>query len=116
MITAIQWVSELIEIAGGQNIFAARARHSLAKNRIISDPGQVVECAPDIVIGSRCGRKPTVAQLTSRPGFDHIPAVRSGAVYEIKSTLILQPGPAAALEERLSQLWTIIRGWCRNGL
>jgi iron complex transport system substrate-binding protein len=113
MITAIQWVSELIEIAGGQDIFAARGRNSLAKDRIISDPAQVVESAPDIVIGSWCGKKLNVAQLISRPGFERIPAIRTGDIYEIKSSLILQPGPAA-LEDSVSQLSTIVHRWCRK--
>ena len=104
MISAIAWVSELIEIAGGKDIFADRARGKSAKERFVS-ADELIARAPDIIIGSWCGKKFRAEMVAQRPGFEAIPAVRNGRLYEIKSPLILQPGPAAltdgleALEE-----------------
>jgi len=109
-ISAIRWVAELAEIAGGDNIFPERAEQSLARARILEDPGEVIRRAPDIIIGSWCGKKFRPAQVAARPGWDAIPAVRDGELHEIKSPLILQPGPAA-LGDGLKALTAIIRGW-----
>jgi iron complex transport system substrate-binding protein len=106
MISGIGWVSELIEIAGGIDIFADLARHKSAKDRIVTAE-RIVAGAPDIIIGSWCGKKFRPEKVGSRPGFDGLPAVRRGAVFEIKSPLILQPGPAA-LTEGLAALEAII--------
>jgi iron complex transport system substrate-binding protein len=110
LISGIQWVSELIEIAGGSDCFADRARAALAMDRVIRDPGEVVRRAPDIIIGSWCGKKFRPEKLQQRTGWTDIPAVRTGQVYEIKSSDILQPGPAA-LTDGLRQLHAIIRRW-----
>jgi iron complex transport system substrate-binding protein len=95
MITGIGWVSELIGIAGGEDIFPERAAEPGAKERIIGNPEDVIQRQPDIIIGSWCGRKFRPEQVAERPGWGEIPAVRNGHLYEIKSPLILQPGPAA---------------------
>ena len=109
MISGIKWVSELIEIAGGTEVFPALAGNKSAKDRIV--PGEaVIAAAPDIIIGSWCGKKFVPARVKARPGFDTIPAVRDGALHEIKSALILQPGPAA-LTEGLDQLVRIVDDW-----
>jgi len=94
MISGIQWVSELIETAGGVEVFPALAAQKNAKDRIVS-PREVIAAAPDIIVGSWCGKKFVPAKVSARDGFDAIPAVRSGWLREIKSPLILQPGPAA---------------------
>jgi iron complex transport system substrate-binding protein len=106
MISAIAWVSELIEIAGGSDIFAERAAQRAAKARIAT-PAEVIARAPDIIIGSWCGKKFRPEKVAARPGFDAIPAVRRGALHEIKSPLILQPGPAA-LTAGLAELQRLI--------
>ena len=94
MISGIAWVSELIGIAGGIDIFAELAPCKSAKDRIVL-PDEVIRRAPDIIVGSWCGKKFAPDKVTVRPGFDAIPAVRNGRLHEIKSALILQPGPAA---------------------
>ncbi len=109
MISGIQWVSELIETAGGIEVFPALARRKNAKDRIVS-PGDVIAAAPDIIVGSWCGKKFVSAKVCARPGFDAIPAVRSGWLREIKSPLILQPGPAA-LTDGLDALSAVIAEW-----
>ena len=109
MISGIKWVSELIEIAGGTEVFPALAGNKSAKDRIVAHDA-VVAAAPDIIIGSWCGKKFVPAKVKARPGFDAIPAVREGALHEIKSTLILQPGPAA-LTDGLDQLVRIVDAW-----
>jgi len=107
MITGIGWVSELIAIAGGSDIFAELAAGKSAKERIVS-PEQIRQRAPDIMIGSWCGKKFNADRVAARSGFDTIPAVQNRRLYEIKSSLILQPGPAALTDglralERLIQ-------------
>ncbi len=109
-ITGIRWVAELIRIAGGDDIFPERAAESLAKHRILADADEVIRRAPDIIIGSWCGKKFQPSKVAARPGWDAIPAVRDGQLYEIKSPLILQPGPAA-LTDGVAALAKIIRGW-----
>lgn len=110
MISGIRWVSELIDIAGGDDCFPELARAAGARQRIISDTNLVVQRAPDIIIGSWCGKKFQPATLARRPGWEDIPALRNGHVYEIKSPDILQPGPAA-LTDGLRQLHVIIQKW-----
>jgi iron complex transport system substrate-binding protein len=94
MISGIGWVSELIGIAGGDDIFPDRAKQKAAKDRIVS-PEEVVAAAPDIILASWCGKKVVPDRIRGRPGWDTIPAVRDDRIVEIKSPLILQPGPAA---------------------
>jgi iron complex transport system substrate-binding protein len=108
MISGIAWVSELIAIAGGVDIFPELAPCKSAKDRITT-PEAVIGRAPDIIIGSWCGKKFRKDRVAARPGFDAIPAVRNHRLYEIKSALILQPGPAA-LTDGLLALENIIAG------
>jgi iron complex transport system substrate-binding protein len=109
-ISAIRWVSELVGIAGGDDIFPERAAASLARDRIIADTNEVVARAPDIVIGSWCGKKFRPEQVATRPGWATIPAVRDRQLHELKSPIILQPGPAA-LSDGLDALHAIVRRW-----
>lgn len=109
-ISGIRWVSELIQIAGGDDIYPDRAVMPLARDRILEDPLDVVAKAPDIIVGSWCGKKFRPDSVASRAGWNIIPAVRDGELHEIKSPLILQPGPAA-LTAGLDALRSIIRGW-----
>jgi iron complex transport system substrate-binding protein len=106
MICGIHWVSELVGIAGGDDIFPELAVKKSAKDRIVTAQ-DVIARAPDIIIGSWCGKKFSASKLAARPGFDTTPAVRDGRIYEIKSPLILQPGPAA-LTDGLAALCGII--------
>jgi iron complex transport system substrate-binding protein len=109
-ISAIRWVSELIAVAGGDDIFPQRAVASLGKDRIVADATEIVRAAPDIIVGSWCGKKFRPERVAARPGWSAIPAVRDGELHEIKSPLILQPGPAA-LTDGLDALHAIIRRW-----
>jgi iron complex transport system substrate-binding protein len=106
LISGIGWVSELLDAAGGIDIFADRASCQSATGRIVT-AAEVIGREPDIIIGSWCGKKFRPEKVMVRPGFEHSPAVRRGALYEIKSSLILQPGPAA-LTDGLVALQTII--------
>jgi iron complex transport system substrate-binding protein len=108
MISGIGWVSELIDAAGGIDVFADRISYGSAKDRIVTAE-DIIRREPDIIIGSWCGKKFRPERLANRPGFDRIPAVRFGALHEIKSPLILQPGPAA-LTDGLTALQAIITG------
>jgi iron complex transport system substrate-binding protein len=112
MISGIGWVSELIEAAGGIEVFPELALRKNAKDRIVTAE-QVIAAAPDIVIGSWCGKKFVAAKVAARPGFAQLPAVAGGYLREIKSALILQPGPAA-LTEGLDALREIIAEWAEN--
>ncbi|MGQ0502957.1 MAG: cobalamin-binding protein [Panacagrimonas sp.] len=107
MITGIRWVAELIVIAGGQDCFPELSLEHAARQRILAVPWQVVERAPDLIIGSWCGKKFRPEKVAAREGWDAIPAVRSGQMHEIKSCDILQPGPAA-LGDGLRQLHALI--------
>lgn len=109
-ISAICWVSELITIAGGDDIFPELAAASLGRDRIVHDPAEVIARAPDIIIGSWCGKKFRPERLAARPGWAAIPAVRGGELHEVKSPLILQPGPAA-LTDGLDALAAIVSHW-----
>jgi iron complex transport system substrate-binding protein len=109
-ISCIRWVSELIGIAGGDDVFPERAAASLARERILADPCEVVQRAPQIIIGSWCGKKFRPERVAAREGWNAIPAVRDGELHEIKSPLILQPGPAA-LSAGLDALHAVITGW-----
>ena len=97
MISGIGWVSELIDIAGGVDIFPELAGGKSAKDRVVT-PDEVIRRAPDIIIGSWCGKKFGKDRVAGRPGFDAIPAVRQHNLHEIKSAHILQPGPVALTE------------------
>jgi iron complex transport system substrate-binding protein len=110
MISGIRWVSELVRLAGGEDCFPELARESLGKNRIIADPAEVVRRAPDIVLASWCGKKFRPERLAARPGWGEIPALRSGFVREIKSAIILQPGPAA-LTDGVRAIQEVVLEW-----
>ena len=112
MISGLGWVSELIEAAGGIDVFAQLAVRKNAKDRIVSGD-DVIAARPDIIIGSWCGKKFVSARVAARPGFAEVPAVATGWLREIKSTLILQPGPAA-LTDGLDSLAVIISGWAES--
>ena len=109
-ISAIRWVSELIAVAGGDDIFPERALQAMGRDRIVADDAETLARAPDIVIGSWCGKKFRAEQVAARPGWQDVPAVRDGELHEVKSPLILQPGPAA-LTDGLDALRAIVRGW-----
>ena len=94
MISGICWVSELITIAGGREAFPELATRDAARDRIVTS-GQVIAAAPDVILASWCGKKVRPERIAARPGWEAMPAVRSGRIHEIKSPLILQPGPAA---------------------
>ena len=108
MISGIAWVSELIDAAGGADIFPELATCKSAKDRIVT-PDEVIRRAPDIIVGSWCGKKFNKEKVVARPEFETIPAVSSGRIHEIKSPVILQPGPAA-LTDGLAALEAIICG------
>lgn len=112
-ITGIRWVAELIRIAGGDDIFPERAQQPLARDRILADPDEVVRRAPDLILGSWCGKKFRPDKVAARPGWSAIPAVRDGELHEIKSPIILQPGPAA-LFDGLAAIHATIEGWARR--
>lgn len=109
-ISAIRWVSELVSIAGGEDIFPELAACSLGKDRVVSDAGEVVRRSPDIIVGSWCGKKFQPQRVASRPDWHRIPAVMDGELHEIKSPIILQPGPAA-LTDGLDALHRLIAQW-----
>jgi iron complex transport system substrate-binding protein len=109
-ISGIRWVSELIGIAGGDDVFPELARESLGKNRIIADPLEVVRRAPQVIFGSWCGKKFRPEGVAARAGWADVPAVRDGHLYEIKSSIILQPGPAA-LTDGLRELHEHLARW-----
>jgi iron complex transport system substrate-binding protein len=112
-ISGIRWVSELVGIAGGDDVFPELARESLGKNRIIADPLEVPRRSPDVIFGSWCGKKFRPELVAARPGWVDVPAVRGGHLYEIKSSIILQPGPAA-LTDGLAALHEHIADWVRK--
>jgi iron complex transport system substrate-binding protein len=106
LISGIRWVEELIEIAGGEPVFPELREQRLAKNRII-DQSDVVGANPDLIIASWCGKRVNIEAIRQRPGWHQIEAVKHNRIHEIKSTYILQPGPAA-LTEGLTQLRRLI--------
>lgn len=112
-ITGIRWVAELVRIAGGDDIFPERALEPLAKARILEDAGEVVRRAPDIILGSWCGKKFRPEKVAAREGWGAIPAVRDGELHEIKSPLILQPGPAA-LTDGVQAMARVFHAWARR--
>jgi iron complex transport system substrate-binding protein len=113
LISGIRWVSELVTLAGGEDCFPELALQSLGKDRIIADPLEVPRRAPDIVLGSWCGKKFRPASVAARPGWEAVPAVRDGYLREIKSSLILQPGPAA-LTEGVQAIQAVIAEWVQR--
>jgi iron complex transport system substrate-binding protein len=109
IITGIGWVSELIEVAGGEDCFAPLRTRQAARDRIVT-PEAVLATRPEILIASWCGKKFSPRKVLARPGWAEMPAVVAGRLHEIKSPLILSPGPAV-LSDGLDALCAIIRGW-----
>ena len=109
-ISGIRRVSELMGIAGGDDVFPELALQSLGKDRIIANGQSIVDRAPDIIIGSWCGKKFRPEKVAARPGWQDVPAVRTGQIFEIKSADILQPGPAA-LTDGVAQMHRIFSQW-----
>lgn len=97
LISGIQWVEELVEIAGGDPIFPELRRAKLGAERIVS-ADSVLQRNPDVIVASWCGKAVRTKRIAERPGWDRISAVRTGHIYEIKSAFILQPGPASLTE------------------
>jgi iron complex transport system substrate-binding protein len=113
LITGIQWVAELIRIAGGDDIFPERAEKSLAKDRIMANGDEVIAANPDIVFGSWCGKKFRPEKVAKREGWSEINAVKNNQLFEIKSPIILQPGPAA-LTDGLKEMAMHILDWDKD--
>ncbi len=109
-ISGIHWVSELLGMAGGDDIFPELAVQPLGKDRIVADGTEIVRRAPDIVIGSWCGKKFRPEKVAARVGWQDVPAVKNGQLFEVKSADILQPGPAA-LTDGVEQLHRIVSEW-----
>jgi iron complex transport system substrate-binding protein len=109
-ISGIRWVSELMGMAGGDDIFPELAVMPMGKDRIIAHGQSIVDRAPDIIIGSWCGKKFRPASVAARPGWQDVPAVRTGQIFEIKSADILQPGPAS-LTDGVAQMHRIMAQW-----
>jgi iron complex transport system substrate-binding protein len=107
LISGIQWVEELIEIAGGDPIFPELRQARLAKDRVVTSE-QVIAAAPDVIIGSWCGKPVRREKIAARDGWHAIPAVSAGNIFEVKSTYILQPGPAS-LTEGVTRIHHILR-------
>ena len=112
-ISCIRWVSELVTIAGGDDVFPELAVCGLGKDRIIADPLGPARRAPDIIFGSWCGKKFSPRNVAARPGWADVPAVRDGELHEVKSSIILQPGPAA-LTDGVNALHRVIAAWARK--
>lgn len=110
LMSGVGWASELIGIAGGDDAFPELSVHHSAKQRIIADPLEVVRRAPDIIIGSWCGKKFQPETLRTRPGWDAIPALQNDMLFEIKSADILSPGPSA-ITHGLLQISEMIARW-----
>lgn len=108
--STIRWVSELMGIAGGDDIFPELALQPMGRDRIIASGQTIIERAPDIIIGSLCGKKFRSEKVAVRPGWQDVPAVRTGQIFEIKSADILQPGPAA-LTDGVAQMYRIFSQW-----
>jgi len=109
-ISCISWVSELIGIAGGDDVCPELAQQGLGRDRIIADPLEIPRRAADLIFGSWCGKKFNPRSVAARAGWAEVPAVRDGELHEVKSSIILQPGPAA-LTDGVRELHRIIAAW-----
>lgn len=110
MISAIGWVSELIGMAGGDDVFPELGAQSLGRDRVIADPLEPVRRRPDVIVASWCGKKVRPERIAARVGWSDVPAVRDGRLHEIKSCDILQPGPAA-LTDGFERLHRMLADW-----
>lgn len=110
MISAIQWVSQLIGVAGGDDVFPELGAQRMGRDRVITDTTEPARRAPDLIVGSWCGKKFRPEKVAARPGWQDVPAVRAGRLHEIKSCDILQPGPAA-LTDGVAQLHRLCADW-----
>ena len=110
MISAIRWVSELVEIAGGEDVFRELSFSHAATGRVVPDGRLVVERQPDVMFGSWCGKKYRPERVAARPGWQAIPAVRNHELHEVKSAEILQPGPAA-LSDGVRRIHEVLEGF-----
>lgn len=113
IITGITWVSEIIEICGGEDVYAETSRKFLAKDRILETPDKVLEKNPDIMIASWCGKKFKKDQVLTRSGWDNMQCVIDDEIFEIPSEIILQPGPAA-LTDGIDTIMEIFDKWESN--
>jgi iron complex transport system substrate-binding protein len=111
MISGIRWVSELIEIAGGEDVFSEQSRSQAAAGRIVKDPGEVIRRRPEVILGSWCGKKFRPERVAARDGWDAVPAVRDHQLFEVKSADILQPGPAA-LTDGVRRIHSLLAAFC----
>jgi iron complex transport system substrate-binding protein len=109
LISGIRWVEELVEIAGGSPIFPELASAKLARDRIV-DPSEVARRNPEVIFGSWCGKRVRKQTIRGRPGWQDVAAIRSNRIFEVKSTYILQPGPASLTEgvRQLHEIFTTI--------
>lgn len=110
IITGICWVSELIELCGGSDVFAEHRQYPDAKRRIVADPSEVIRREPDIILASWCGKAFKPERVRQRPGWSAIPAVATGQLHEISAAIILQPGPAA-LTDGVAAISAIFDRW-----
>jgi len=115
MISAIRWVSELIEIAGGEDVFRELSFSQAATGRVIADGNLVVERQPEVIFGSWCGKKYRPERVAARAGWGQIPAVRNHELHEVKSAEILQPGPAA-LTDGVRRIHEVLSRFSRTTL
>ncbi len=115
LISGICWVSEIIELCGGLDVFAENRHSQDAKGRIIADHRRVIERHPDIMLASWCGKMFKPERVLAREGWEEIPAIQHREMHEIHSSIILQPGPAA-LSEGLNQVLAIFDRWEANAL
>ena len=113
MISAIQWVSQLMAVAGGDDVFPELALQRMGRGRVLADVLEPARRAPDVIVGSWCGKKFRPEQVAARAGWADVPAVRAGRLHEIKSCDILQPGPAA-LTDGLEQLHQLFAAWAAS--
>ncbi|WP_230969840.1 ABC transporter substrate-binding protein [Nitrogeniibacter aestuarii] len=112
-ICGIGWVSEIITLAGGEDIFAERSRLGNARDRIIADDDEIITKAPDVILASWCGKKVRPESIAQREGWSAVPAVQQGQIREIKSAMILSPGPAA-IEEGLDAVGRALNAWAKT--
>ena len=113
MISAIQWVSQLIDVAGGDDVFPELGVQRMGRDRVIADAAEPARRAPDVIFGSWCGKRFRPQTVAAREGWAAVPAVRDARLHEIKSCDILQPGPAA-LTDGLEQLHRHLADWAAS--